>query len=264
VRQEGTKVVAPRKGGLAEWLAGRVTWSGARDLVLIGLIVGAVVLAVQAIRVGADDARAGTQSTAPAVAAGPPSALFIGDDYTAAGAGIKNTCSRLTAKAMGWVYLVDAQAGTGFVADGQQRSSAYGPYFSRLDRDKAVFRPDYVVVTGGRNDADESASRVVAAATDYLRAVRRAFPGSRLVIVAPFWVDSGPPSTLLALRDAERALAPSLHAAFVDPLGGAWITNGTQSRYIAGDRVDPTVEGHVYLARQLTARLKAVSWPAAR
>jgi hypothetical protein len=85
-----------------------------------------------------------------------------------------------------------------------------------------------------------------------------------LVIVAPFWVDSQPPSTLLALRDAERSLAPSLHAAFIDPLSQGWITNSSQSQYIAGNRVDPTVDGHNYLARQLTTRLKQIKWPPSR
>lgn len=261
VRQEGPQVAAGMRDRVFR-ATYRVTWPAVRDLVLVMLVVGAVVLAVQAVRVGTDDARAGAGSTPSAGPAGAPTALFIGDDYTAAGAGIKDTFARLTARSMGWVYLVDAQGGTGFVANGQQRSSAHGPYFSRLDRDKAVFRPDYVIVSGGRNDGAESPARVVAAATEYLRSVRKAFPDARLVIVAPFWVDSRPPSTLLALRDAERALAGSLHAAFIDPLNGRWVTNDTQARYIAGNRVDPTPEGHAYLSRQLTAQLKAIKWPA--
>ena len=229
------------------------------------LAVLVVVLGVQAIRhVGGEEVPSGGGVGLPSPTGDAPAVLFVGDNYTAAGAGITNTYARQTAKTMGWVYLLDAQAGTGFVAAGQQRSSANGPYFSRLDRVKSVFRPDYVIVTGGRNDAGENSTRVVQAATSYLHAVRKAFPDARMIIVAPFWVDSRPPSTLLALRNAERGLAPALHAAFIDPLSQGWITNQNQSQYIGGDRVDPTVEGHAYLARLLTAEVKRIAWPTAR
>jgi lysophospholipase L1-like esterase len=253
-----------KSSGAENW-ASRITWPRVRDLSLALLLVLAVVLAVQALQVGTGEAQEADATDDPPNQLGTAStALFIGDDYATAGGGITNTYARITAKSMGWVLLMDAQAGTGFVANGQQQSSGNGPYFSRLNRDKAVFRPDYVVVTGGRNDGTESSGRVVRAATSYLRSVRQAFPDARLVIVAPFWVDSQPPSTLLALRDAERGLAPSLHAAFIDPLSQGWITNNSQSQYIAGNRVDPTVDGHNYLARQLTARLKQIKWPPSR
>lgn len=245
------------------WKA-RVTWSQSRDVALGLLAVLLVVLGVQAVwGIGADSVPEGTGSGVPSPTSTAPAALFIGDNYTAAGAGITNTFARQTAKAMGWVYLSDAQHGTGFLAAGQQISSDNSPYFGRLDRLKGVFRPDYVIVSGGRNDSVENSSRLVRAATSYLRSVREAFPEARMVIIAPFWVDSDPPSSLTALRDAEQRLAPSLHAAFIDPLGGRWITNQNQPLYIGGDRVDPTVEGHAYLARLVITQLKKVHWPAA-
>jgi hypothetical protein len=227
------------------------------------LAVAVVVFGIQAVRnVGAADTSQDTGIGLPSPTGTAPAVLFIGDNYTAAGAGITNTFARQSAKAMGWAYLSDAQAGTGFLAAGQQESSDNGPYFSRLDRDKGVFRPDFVVVSGGRNDAAESSARLTQAGTSYLRSVREAFPDARMVIVSPFWVDSRPPSSLTALRDAEQRLAPSLQAAFIDPLGESWITNQNQSQYIGGNRVNPTVEGHAYLARLLTAKLKAITWPA--
>jgi hypothetical protein len=242
-----------------------MSWPVIRDTGLGAIAVTVVLLAVTAVQHSGSSAVRNSDSAAGVVAepARTPAALFVGDDYAAGGGGVVETFARITSRRMHWVYLRDAQPGTGFVADGQQWSSSNGPYLSRLARDRSQFRPDYVIVTGGRNDAEQRTAAVRNAATGYLPALHRAFPKARLIIVAPFWVDSDPPSTLLALRDTERGVARKLGATFVDPLAARWITNDNQATYIRADRVLPNPDGHQYLAQRLSGALQSVIKPPA-
>lgn len=179
---------------------------------------------------------------APPAARGRPTALFVGDSYISS---TPDNFACQTARRLGWSCVVDAIGGTGY--------AGARAYPGRLADDVARYRPDWVVVTGGRNDSqDEDAP---AAADRYLTDVRDAFPDAGLVVVGPFWDDSRPPASVLRLRDQLRTTAGRLGARFVDPLEDRWITEENAGRYIGADGVHPNAAGHRYLAERLAAAL---------
>jgi lysophospholipase L1-like esterase len=191
----------------------------------------------------------------------PPAALWVGDSYAAGGgADVANQAFPETVSHdMGWICNLDAEPGTGFVNDGhggKYADPSYQPYLGRLATDGQKFKVDLLIVTGGRNDFDWSTNDAAAAARSYLLAAHAQFPKARLVIVAPFWMDSHPVPQIFAERDAEKALAASLHAVFIDPLAEQWMTDQTKAQYLSSDGVHPNQAGHDYLARRLTADLR--------
>lgn len=193
--------------------------------------------------------------TAVATETPQPTVLFVGDSYTAGAAGIPSgrTFACQAAALLGWACLVDAQGGTGYVADGHVNSTTFTAYAGRLNADQARYSPDVVVVTGGRNDVREPAAAAAAAADRYARTVRAAFPKARLVLVSPFWTTSVLPPALAAVRDRLRIDASTLRSQFVDP--STWIAG--RAGLIGPDGVHPTAAGHAYLARRLAATLRA-------
>lgn len=186
----------------------------------------------------------------------PRNVLIVGDSY-AAGTGATDLYggfAELTAVRMGWFANLDAQGDTGFVADGHTADPAHSPYPSRLATDRR-YLADYVIITGGRNDAANP--NAPEAASSYLKDVRLTFAKAKLVVVAPFWSNSNPPPGLLAIRDSEQRTATQLGAVFIDPLAGRWITDEDAAQLIGPDHTHPTPAGHRYLAERLVAALRA-------
>jgi hypothetical protein len=184
-----------------------------------------------------------------------PGALFIGDtdaaaispsDGADASASTLNGYACETANLLGWTCLLDSEAGTGYVADGQAISSSNAPYASRLAIDSSIYIPQYVVITGGGNDP--AGTPTATAAASYVKAAHAAFPSATLLVVAPFAVTGTAPnaSLIAALRSASVTAGAMFIAPFA-PLPAEDLD--------AGKTLTP--DGQTYLAKLLAAAIKA-------
>lgn len=183
----------------------------------------------------------------------PTVALFIGDSYTAGGGevGAPYTFADLTCNEMGWVCAKDAQGGSGFIADGRVNDPSFTPYIGRLARTAGNYRPEVVIVSGGRNDAGGGGERQ--AAERYFTALRDAYPDAKVVALSPFWNDSHPPGPVVDVREAIRGAATRHGAVWVDTTG--WLT----PRLMGKDGVHPTLAGHRRLADRLLAFMRRLA-----
>lgn len=193
--------------------------------------------------------------TPTATKSAKPSSLWIGDSYTA-GTGATDQAhaeSCLTATAMAWTCDLDAEGGTGYIANGHTNSPTFQPLMKRLAADKANYVGESVIVVdAGRNDPSTSAT--TNAARKYLTALRSDFPRARLVLIDPYFMTStaAPNPALDALY---KARAATLHAVVIDPLAEGWI-NAASAKLTISDHVHPDPSGHQYLARHLAAEFK--------
>jgi lysophospholipase L1-like esterase len=196
----------------------------------------------------------GVQHTAAALTFGShtPTALFVGDSYTAGALGITSleTFPGQTCNALGLTCNLDGEGSTGYQSDGHKLSRRFSPYQGRLKDDAKLYEADLVVVSGGRNDIGEPGSEFVAART-YFRSVRQAYPKARLVVVEPFWTSRTPPVLVRRLRADVRRAAHSVGAVYLPSNG--WLKKGS----VAYDGVHPNREGHRQLAERLTTALRA-------
>ena len=188
----------------------------------------------------------------PVSGADAPTALFVGDSYTAGALGITpyQTFPRLTCNAIGLTCNLDGEGSTGYQADGHTLSRRFRPYADRLAGDVASYEADLVIVSGGRNDIGAPGSEYQAA-RGYFQAVRQAYPHARLVVVEPFWTSKTPPLTVRRLRSDVRRAAHASGAIYL-PTNG-WLKQGS----VAADGVHPNREGHRQLAERLTTSLRA-------
>jgi lysophospholipase L1-like esterase len=243
-------------------------------LALAGALVGGGALAVDLSPVAADVAAgAGVLTDAAprlgltgAVATRRPVALFIGDSYTAGsgGAGPERSFACLTARRMGWVCRNDGEPGTGYTNAGKVHGAGNDTYPERALRPGARTRAtgvpprvDVVVVSGGRNDAGRGVAARLAAAGLTLDRLRATYPGARIVVLGPFWVDDDVPPSLVAFGEGLRAEAEARGLTFLDPIRERWLTTAGRARWIASDDVHPSVAGHQRLATRLVAGLEA-------
>jgi hypothetical protein len=174
--------------------------------------------------------------------------LFIGDS-DAAGIGLSTGAAGSfacrTAVLLNWSCTLDAEGGTGYVANGHTVDSTYGPYASRLAHDAAQ-APTYVVITGGRSDPGGAATDSAAGA--YVRAAATAFPSAKLIVVGPFLPQAGSTVNLRHLRDALERSAAAVNATFIDALAADWAMPADD---YASNGVDLTTDGQALLAKKL-------------
>jgi lysophospholipase L1-like esterase len=176
----------------------------------------------------------------------------LGDSYSSgwqgSGTGRRGWPS-LVAAEFGWHVTNLAVPGTGYLNPGWT-----GQPIGALVDAAIRQRPEVVIIAAGHNDSRWTAGATGAAADRAIDRLRRGLPDAGIVIVAPIWSDSDPPSRCLALRDHLRATAERIGATFIDPLGAGWFT-GRAHRFIGRDGIHPTDAGHVYLADQVLAAL---------
>lgn len=182
--------------------------------------------------------------------------LWIGDSYTA-GAGAKDAEhaeSCLTAARMGWLCDLDAEGGTGFVADGHDKSLAFAPVGQRLEATAENSQADVVIIDTGRTDPDDQTT--VDAARTFFDDVRSAYPKAAVVLVAPYYMtsDSAIRPTLAAFEQKYAQGHGSFH--FVDPIAEGWISLAKSGSMVLPDKVHPGPAGHRYVAEHLAVELR--------
>lgn len=244
-RNEGRYPEAPQVKGSLQTLAA------------VLLVAGSVTGCGSGSGTGVSGRRA-SSAARTTVSSTKPYALWIGDSYTA-GAGATSSATGealMTTRVLGWLPALDAEGGTGFVANGHANSLTYEPVPDRLRHDKRKFSPPpaVVVIDAGRNDVAYPEGRVRRAVVSYFRALARAFPKSAIVVIAPFVMRSKPTDYrgLRCLLDSEA----DLHDwAFVDPLGEGWI-NKKSAKLVVGDGVHPNQEGYDYIVKHLAPAIR--------
>lgn len=198
--------------------------------------------------------------TSPTPKPEQPAALFIGDSYTA-GRGAANPAqaeSCLTATAMGWLCNLDAQGGTGFVANGHNNQPTFQAIGGRLAEAHHKYLADIILIDAGRNDGRTPRMQVQEAVVAYLTALRGQWPAAKLVIVAPYFMASTRPLLGPKFTAFLKAQAQAFRGQIIDPIGEGWVKAPITAAMTISDKVHPSPDGHRYLAEHLTADLKAL------
>lgn len=185
----------------------------------------------------------------------PPVALWFGDSFTAGtgatGQGTAESC--LTSVALGYVCALDAQGGTGYVADGQVNSKSFQPLGKRLPETASQYQhPDLIVIDAGRNDGTAPIAEVEAAAARYYNGIEKAYPNKPVVLIAPYFMGDGP-GAFADLRAWMRQQAKARDWVFIDPIAEGWTRSW--SGLVIADGVHPSPAGHKAIAERLSAAL---------
>jgi lysophospholipase L1-like esterase len=186
-----------------------------------------------------------TAPPSPEPASSLPTALFLGDSYTA-GTGL--TADQLPSRwptrvseAMGWQEANFGCNGSGYTARGQRCGNSYVtriPLLEDLD-------PEFVFVSGGVNDFLSGEEEVTAAIDQTFTDLRAAFPDAQMFAVGSiFYTGDERPEPLQRLNDAVESAAASVDAEYADigePLLG-------RPDLMAPDGLHPNPEGHAVIA----------------
>ena len=191
----------------------------------------------------------------------PPSALFVGDGWTAGtGVGPQQSFACLTAAALGWICNNGGQEGTGYLAAGPAGARGL-PYASRLASYRRLYAADYVVISGGAADAGAPAARRTAAVRRTFDAVHAAYPDARVIVAGPLVAGDHPGRDLRRLDAVLRAEATRRRWLFVETLTPPWIPSrlvpGLMTSSDDGPADQPTAAGHGHLAGQLVTAIQA-------
>lgn len=193
---------------------------------------------------------------------------FLGDSYGGGtgAAGPGRGLADQTAQQMGWRLNNLSQGGTGYVTKGPAGATDRGPFTDRIDQ-VIGSKPDVVIVAGGLNDMerDYSDDEVTKAVTTTLSGLQAGLPNVPIVVVGPWWGNSFPTTSAVAVDRDVQQVATSLGMPFVSPLQEQWITGsndgtvpGNRSEYIGPDKTHPSQAGHDYLASRIVAFLRTL------
>ncbi len=116
------------------------------------------------------------------------------------------------------------------------------------------------VLVGSGNDLSHPSKQYRAAVDDTIRAVRKARPDLRVVIVGLSWIHDGPigPDYLRAnrlLADAAKRHGVS----FIDPNRSGWYSAPRDHSIVGADHRHPTDEGHALIAEHMTPVLEGLA-----
>jgi lysophospholipase L1-like esterase len=195
-------------------------------------------------------------------AAGRTSIVVIGDSYTEGvdqgGMGDENWTSQLHSLLRDEGYrvamTVDGSGGSGYVSTGWRNVT-----FAELADRTVDGSADIVIVFGSINDTFDGATRddVFEAAVDLLSDVRRAAPGSSVIVIGPSPTGDDIPTDLRRVSRGVGSAASDADALFVDPIAEGWFT-GDDAVLISDDGLHPTDAGHDYIARLVLPHVEAV------
>jgi lysophospholipase L1-like esterase len=214
---------------------------------------------------------AGVLATPFVAQSSEPTALWIGDSYTAGyhGGGVLHSGGCVASRILHWDCSVDAEGGTGFIANGQHPKNpaiansvgrlthGFTALPARLLKDKQEHpSANFVIIDAGRNDTDSAELR--ATVTTYLTNVRELWPHATLVVVLPYWLTTGQEALGQGFNDFYRQAAMDVDAAVLDPAAKPWTHPRDVSQYISSDGVHPSGSGYFYIGSNLAEELKAV------
>lgn len=200
-----------------------------------------------------------TDLLAAVKAARPKVALWIGDSFTAGTGAISPQQSEacLTSIKLGYVCALDAQGGTGFIADGNLNSKTFSPLGKRLAATAKEYpAPALIVIDAGRNDWWAPTGQFESASKEYFDRLEKAYPATRVAIVAPY-VLGAEPTKYAEMRAWLKAQASDRDWVYVDPIARGWTSD------LAGmtidDGVHPNPAGHEAIAVKLARDLSKLA-----
>jgi lysophospholipase L1-like esterase len=207
-------------------------------------------------------------STAPVERPQPPApvgptALFISDAY-AGGVGLKELYyGCMAAVRMGWQCDLSAQPGTGYISGGEANrfvNPDIGPSSSfdeRLPNLGAQYKPDIVVLDGGRSDLFAPTDAVFAVMTSTIGDVHQIWPTARIVVIRPRALDRANDDLGFGddFIDRLRADPATLGMVVVDPVSRFADTD--TSALVSPDGSHPNQDGAVALSSALVDELSA-------
>lgn len=187
-------------------------------------------------------------------AAKPPTAVFLGDSYTAASSnGSDGEYVLSTAHALGWDAAALGQGGTGYVNPGQPEENE-AVYLERVPGVVAI-APDIVVVQGGGNDALVSDCAIEGPASEVFTALREQLPEAQIIALASVPGPDVDAEAVAACTDAIQAAAAPMSIPVIDPAELGWLTDPA----LFADGFHLTAEGYTQLATLLAEQLRILT-----
>lgn len=189
------------------------------------------------------------------------SVLFVGDSYTGGSGLPEMSYSCVAATRMGWFCNLAAMPGTGYISGGAANRFTVrylGPSTSFAERIPILavkYRPDIVVLDGGRNDLFPPRQDVYKAVSATIDDVNRAWPAANIVFIRPRFLarpndDLGFDDRFVAGLLAEPA---ARRMVVIDPIA---LFSGTDtSGLLSSDGIHPNAEGELDLASALVKSL---------
>jgi lysophospholipase L1-like esterase len=169
------------------------------------------------------------------------------------------------------------RGGTGYITAG-----SYATFGDRVNPDVIAWNPTRLIILGGYNDNGGSQSAISTAAASLYSAIKTGLPSCEVYVIG-CWAPTGSPAASIVNTDNTlKAAAAVAGYPFISPVTGSvydstgtlvathgpWITgtgrvgattgSGNADGYIGTDAVHPTDAGHVYLARRITAAVRAL------
>ncbi|MGB3770847.1 MAG: SGNH/GDSL hydrolase family protein [Rhodococcus sp. (in: high G+C Gram-positive bacteria)] len=201
----------------------------------------------------------GVQDVTPAlVPPAQPTALWVGDSYTAGVGRIDNASyARIVCLRMGWACNVDAEGSTGFLDDGAAEYEGVTSRLpARLPFDKENFDADIVLVDAGRNDLEVEFGTLLAAMDEYVGDVREGWPDARIVIIVPTFMSPEKYDNYDAFVAGINDIAAKVGGQVLDPIALGWYADVDIPSMQISDRVHPNAVGNAYLAGVIEGDLR--------
>jgi hypothetical protein len=155
---------------------------------------------------------------------------------------------------MGWNVSVDALGARGYLPTDLHSidiNRIIPPVIDTLEYDVATYKADYIVVDVGRNDLGKNPVLVSGAMTEYLTALRSAYPQAKIFIVAPTYITPESKGTQAPLADATRSAAEKIGAYVLDPIAEGWYQDVDLKPLLWEDEIHLSPAGAEYYAQKI-------------
>ncbi|RYE44165.1 MAG: SGNH/GDSL hydrolase family protein [Hyphomicrobiales bacterium] len=114
---------------------------------------------------------------------------------------------------------------------------------------------DVVVLFGGLHDIEENQALVYETAVTTIGNVKDAAPEATVLVVGPAWTQGPPSAGVRTVMETIRHAAEASRVTFVDPVAEGWFIS--RGDLIGSDNLQPTDEGHKYLAEKMAPHVLA-------
>jgi lysophospholipase L1-like esterase len=183
-----------------------------------------------------------------------PLALIIGDSYTFGSGLAEMSHGCMAALRLGWLCKLSGGPGTGYISGGPANRFVVNEYIGpsksfeeRLPRLAMMYKPDVVLLDGGRNDVFAGLDAVFDAMSSTLASVRQTWPQARIVFIRPRYLaqpddDLGFDDDFFARLQAEPAAQDLV---VIDPISRF---AGTDTSTLLRDGIHPNRAGDLALS----------------
>ena len=211
------------------------------------LVFGGLYLNQQEIiRANAEEAATYTPPKA-AETSKPDAALFVGDSYTdgARAATPDTSWAHLAGRQLGWVPLISADSGSGYITAGQD-----GETTLTLIEGAAGTNPQHVVIASSFNDSLSDPEAFTSAVEEAFTTASEQWPDAEITVFGPWNPRFDMNDNQVRARAILQEEAAASGFTFADPAD--WLEPGL----IDADGIHPTPEGHQVLGEKAAQALE--------